>query len=724
MIPVLNSNYKYVSALILILVATICVYFDTLEYPFAFDDQHTVQENVKIRKLDSFFKIDVLRAPRPLTDFTFALNYHFGKLRVFGYHLINLSIHILNGVLVFLLSIRLFQKLCGSRAFPVYYMSLFSALVFVVHPLQTQAVTYIAQRYTSMAAFFYLLSVLFYMIGRNDSGGKLPVWRYLNYVLSVVFGLAAFFCKQNAASLPLAIMLIEYVCYDQRWDRWKRKILWILPFIVLFGLAYTYNLGLFTRNVQIGSLLEDVFDAARETRDITRWQYLCTQFNVISIYIRLLFIPVHQSADYLYPIKDGFFNEATPYFFLFLVGILFLAIWYRKRHPVVLLGVLWFFITLSVESSIFPIRDALFEHRLYLPMFGFSIIIAYALFTLLSGNHYWAYWVAVAIVLVLAVAAYQRNEIWKSRVSLWTDVVNKNPFNHRGITNLALALEQSGNVHDALVYYNKALQVKPDSYYAMSNKGAMLGRMGKTDEAIKVLQEALTLKADYPLALNNMGVALAVQKKEKEALPYFQDAIRCRPDYFDAHKNLAMAFDVTEQYDKAEQHYKIALNLNPEDTDSHRRLGILLHSLQRYDQAIAQFKESIRLDPENADLYLNLGNAQMAGTFLADAIVSYEKAVQINSLSIEAYTNMGVAYMRLGDNEQAEKIFLEALKTNPESVETLSNLGAVYYSQGRLDEALKELGNAIKLRPSSQELRENIALVIQQLQHNKDNDGK
>jgi len=723
----------------LILAAAVAVYFETFDYPFAFDDLHTVQENVKIRNLDSFYSVAVFRAPRPLVDFSFALNYHFGKLRVLGYHLVNLFIHVLNGILVFFLSARIFQKLCFERSnikFPsspspsgggpgwgpinqssqIYFMALFSALVFVVHPIQTQAVTYTAQRYTSMAAFFYLLSVLCYMIGRDDGVDRHSVRRYLNFVLSAVFGLMAFFCKQNAASLPMAILLMEYVCYDQSRDGWKRKLLWIVPFIGVFGLAYTYNLGLFTRNVQVGWLLEDVFEAARETRDITRWQYLCTQFNVISIYIRLLFLPVDQNLDYLYPIKNGFFDGATPYFFIFLVGILVLSSRCRKKHPEIFVGVMWFFITISVESSIFPIRDALFEHRLYLPMFGFAIIVSYVMFAVLSAYHFWAYGVTAAIVVVLSVATYQRNEIWKDCVSLWTDVIKKNPSNHRGNTNLALALEQSGKLDEALKYYNRAIQIKPDSYYALSNKGAMLGRVGKTDEAIKVLQDALALKPNYSLALNNMGVTLAVQNKETEAIQYFQQAIRYRPDYLDAKKNLAMAFEASRQYDKAERQFNEALSIDPENTDVHRRLGVLLHNLQRYDDAIAQFKEAIRFDSENADLYLSLGNAQMADNLFAEAIASFEKVVRINPRSIEAYSNMGVAFMRLGDNDQAEKSFLETLKINPESVEALSNLGAVHYSQGRFHESLQKLGAAIKLRPSSKELRENIAMVIQQLQ--------
>ena len=158
----------------------------------------------------------------------------------------------------------------------------------------------------------------------------------------------------------------------------KKNYGFILPGVLLCGFFYAYNMGLFRHEIQFGTFLEDVSEIARETQDVSRWHYLCTQFNVISIYIRLLFIPIQQNLDYLYPFKNGFFDGATPYSFVFLAGnIGCRMVEPEKTIRSCFVGILWFFITLSVESSIFPIRDALFEHRLYLPMFGFSLLSGY-----------------------------------------------------------------------------------------------------------------------------------------------------------------------------------------------------------------------------------------------------------------------------------------------------------------------------------------------------------
>ena len=165
-------------------------------------------------------------------------------------------------------------------------------------------------------------------------------------------------CKLNTASLPGVILLVEYLLIDRTWQGWKKKIPW---FSVAFSLWFLFVLYVCSGGE---GLLEDVSALARETEAVGRWSYLCTQFNVIVIYIRLLFLPVGQNLDYFYQFKDGFWDGYTSLAFLLLMVIVGLGIWCRKKRPVIAFAIFWFFITLSVESSIIPIRDALFEHRL------------------------------------------------------------------------------------------------------------------------------------------------------------------------------------------------------------------------------------------------------------------------------------------------------------------------------------------------------------------------
>ncbi len=731
-------------AIFLICVTAGVIYSNTFQSPFMFDDQHTVQENPRIRSLSNFYNAAVLQSPRPLVDYTFALNYHFGGLNVWGYHLVNLLIHILNGILVLWLSRMIFLKLFPENDTSLDMMALCASLIFIAHPLQTEAVTYIAQRYAAMESMFYLLAVIGYMKARNMDAPRGAVIRNLWFLMCLVSGVAAFLCKQNAASLPLAVLLIEYVCFDRSWRGWRKKLLWMIPGTAILAIACAYNMGLFRHSIQLGNLLEDVSGISRETREVGRWQYLCTQFNVIPVYIRLLLLPIAQNLDYRYPMKNGFFDGATPYLFVFLVALIAAAFMARKKHPVIFLGVFWFFITLSVESSIFPIRDALFEHRLYLPMAGFAWIVSYVVIRLLpalwmraagvlhrdlrllqtvsdscsanmAGPFLWArrYGVPMVLVVALGMATYHRNEIWQDPITLWSDVALKSPDNYRGITNLAYALELRGDYKAALGYYDRALQLNPDYYFALNNKGALLGRQGKTKDAIVLFNLSLHFRPNYPSALNNLGVAYGSEHHIEAAIDYFKKALALQPDYLDAMLNLANALMETGKHEEAIQQYEAALKLYPDNASIHVRTGIAFHYMGKYQDAIAQYNMAIKLDPSNAEVYLNRGNSQSALGQYQDAVVSYQEAVRYNPKSVEAYTNMGAAYLRMNKKDEAVQQFREALNINPAMPEVQANMGAVLASQGAYAEALQHYSAALKLKPDSEAIRNQMMQIIQ-----------
>ncbi|MFZ3045419.1 MAG: tetratricopeptide repeat protein, partial [Desulfatirhabdiaceae bacterium] len=529
---------------------------------------------------------------------------------------------------------------------------------------------------------------------------------------SLIFGILAFLCKQNAASLPAAIALIEYACYDRTWQGWKRKLKWIIPGFMLIGFFYLFNMGLFRHQIQIGSFLEDVSSAARDTGYISRWHYLCTQFNVIPIYMRLLVIPIHQNLDYLYPIKRGFFDGATPYGFLFLCIILYTGWRSRAKYPIVFVGVMWFFITLSVESSIFPIRDALFEHRLYLPLFGFILILAFLCDRILSNYGSWIYGVAGVIVLTLSAATYSRNHVWENDVSLWSNVVQRNPMNFRGFSSLGTALENRGDLKAALAQYDTAIRLKPDYYIALYNKGVLLARMNRPEEAIALFYQTLKVKPNYSKAMINLGVALVRKGRVDEGVGFLQQALAIQPLSLQANLNLATIFVNTGKPQEAIGHYLQALRVEPGSPDIHNRAGRIYHVLSRYNEAIHHYQEAIRLDPKNPEAYLNLGNAQMSLNLMDDAISSYRESVRLKPDLIEGYINWGVVCQKKKNMDEAIKLFRTALKINPDLVEAHANLGNALYLKGNMAEAMQSFGTALRLKPDSREIRDNINRII------------
>jgi len=378
----------------------------------------------------------------------------------------------------------------------------------------------------------------------------------------------------------------------------------------------------------------------KETETVGRWQYLCTQFNVIVIYIRLLFLPVHQNLDYLYPFKSGFFDAYTPFTFLFLIGLVAFGGWQIKKRPIISLGIFWFFVTLSVESSIIPIRDALFEHRLYLPMFGFSLIVSYLLFNFLSKKRFWAIIFFVVIIISFGAVTYQRNSVWQDGIKLWSDVVTKSPYNNRAHNNLGLTLYNQGRTEEAKDHYLEALRIKPDYVDALNNLGAALNKQGRLEEAIEHYLQALRIKPDDEHAHYNLGIALERQGRTAEAIDHYSQALRIKPDYVRACNKLGIALAKQGHIDESIDHFLKALLTHPDDAETHSNLGNALAKQGRIEEAIDHYLQALRIKPDYQKAHNNLGAAFLRKGNIKGAIDHFRKALQINPDYVTAKNNL------------------------------------------------------------------------------------
>lgn len=371
-------------SLISIILLGAIVYSNTLNASWHFDDQVVVTENWTIRDLKGCFT-SIFSGNRSVGFFTFALNYHFNKLNVKGYHLVNIAIHILNGLLVYtLVRLTLKTKAMADSRLAAYsrFLSLASGLIFVVHPLQTQAVTYIAQRFASLATLFYLLALVLFVKARLSllQGKKFFSLSHLGlYFFSLFSCYLAMHTKEITFTLPFMILLYEFFFIDSTLKKAGRRVFYLLPFLLMLSIIPFHTLNLSFKegaSKPLGDIIGEMREQAQETPLISRHDYLLTQFNVIVTYIRLLLLPVNQNLDYDYPIARTLFQFRTFFCFLFLLTLAILALYLFKRSRLISFAISWFFITLSVESSIIPIRDVIFEHRVYLPSVGFVILIS------------------------------------------------------------------------------------------------------------------------------------------------------------------------------------------------------------------------------------------------------------------------------------------------------------------------------------------------------------
>jgi len=384
-------------ALLSIIIVGTLTYSNTFDASWHFDDHTAIVENYGIRNL----KATVLGGGSRWIGFiTFALNYHFGKLNVFGYHLVNICIHLISAMLVYLLVLLTFRTpslkekpLSHHAAF----LSLAAGLIFVAHPIQTQAVTYIVQRFTSLATLFYLLSLVLFIKARLLNHEGKPFFSPLHlscYLSSLLAAFLAMKTKEITITLPAIILLYELCFFSPSIKALTKKFLYLLPLLLTFFIIplSRYGIGLFGISdgtfMGIAEVGDVIGDATQETAAISRNDYLLTQFNVIVTYIRLLFLPINQNLDYDYPLAHSLFAFPTFLSFLFLVMLVIVGIWIFRKSRLISFGIFWFFITLSVESSIIPIRDVIFEHRVYLPSVGFVICLTVALYQMLEQIHF------------------------------------------------------------------------------------------------------------------------------------------------------------------------------------------------------------------------------------------------------------------------------------------------------------------------------------------------
>jgi len=470
----------------LIALVGILAYSNSLSNAFIFDDLNYIIRNGLIHNPWDWISLIRVNPHRVLTTWTFALNYAMAGLDPRLYHAVNILIHVACAWLV-----RWLVMLLSDNP----EFGLWSALLFVSHPLQSMAVDQITQRYAEMGAFFYLLSLALYCKGRLFSSSGF-------IVASILAASLGIFCRETVITLPLAVMLCETFFINKRSSYSLSIPRWFVMAAFLgLGLGvlaiYSFNIG----NV----LGVHIPSESHEGEVITSSAYFLTQFRVILIYLRLMFWPWRLNFDYdmhlSYHLTDPWVLAGV----YVVIVLLYFAYVCRKNYPYVSFAIGWFFITLLVESSIIPIDYVIAEYRLYLPLFGFCLGVVAVLNKLLSNLKLFRA-VMTSVVVIFTIMTWQRNMVYKDDLTLWTDTVTKSPYKYRPYSDLAAAYIQRSDYENARKYLTLALQFKPDDYTSMLNLAQLDTITGHWQQAIEVNQKAIDQHPSTS-AYNNLGTA-------------------------------------------------------------------------------------------------------------------------------------------------------------------------------------------------------------------------
>jgi len=683
--------------LFLLSVFVFLIYSNNLNGPFVFDDEKCIKDNFHIRltklTLEGIKKagFESHHSNRPLANISFALNYYFHQYRLKGYHLVNNIIHIATGIFLYLflkstLSIPSLRSLYGyhqpqnqhsnldlPRSFisslrsSILWIPFFAASIWLVHPIQTQSVSYIVQRMNSMATMFYILSLLLYVKARLSE--KKNKTRF--FIIGSLFsGLLALGSKEISATLPFFIFLYEWYFFQElSWTWLKRHLSLLIGTVILIVLLSFIYLGTHP--------LEGIL-SSYESWHFTLTQRLLTQFRVVTFYISLLIFP-HPSRlnlDHDFLVSNSLLDPITTLLSIgFISGLIGFAIYMAKKEPLFSFCIFWFLGNLVIESSIISL-EIIFEHRTYLP----STLLILMLIILLY-RHTKPKWLSIGVlsvvVIVFSVWTYERNNVWSDSVSLWKNCVAKSPKKARPHHNLGLALAKQGRFDEAISQYSEAMQINPGNSLLYNSLGNALASQGKLQEAIHHYNLALKINPDYGMANNNLGFALARQGHFKEAIDHYNEAIRINPMDETAHDNLGFAFLRLGNLNKAVHHYSEALRIKPHSSKAHNNLGHALARQGKLNIAIPLYHQALRINPNDVLAHNNLGLAFAKQEEFQEAILQYSIELRINPGFYWAHNNMGMALSKLERYEEAIRHYSQALRIKPDFKEARQNLDDV-----------------------------------------------
>ena len=664
-----TSRGRILTAAAVIVVAVFFAYANSLKTPFVFDDFMGITQNPTIRHLDRLG--DVLSSPayatgstgRPLVSLSLAINYALGGYDPRGYHGFNLLVHALAALALFGIVRRtllqpVLRERFGSAALPLAFAV---ALLWGLHPLLTESVTFVIQRSESLMGLLYLATI--YGFIRSVESPSPLRWQVFT-VLVCLLGTAA---KEVIVSAPVLALL-----YDRTFVSGSFRAAWQARGRYFLALAATWLLLLFlvAGAGQRGG-------AAGFGHGVGAWDYGLTQCRAIIHYLRLSLWPHPLVVDYGMGVERSLLAVLPQA--LLLVALVVATFWALWRRPVIGFVAFWFFAILAPSSSFVPlITQTSAEHRMYLSLAALVVFAVFGLYRWLGPRGIWA---GVVLAVVAGFATAARNTDYESNLKLWTVTVAAQPENPRAQSSLGCALVDDGQPAEAEKHFREAVRLKPDYPEARYNLGNYLFRQFRPDEALVHLEEAVRLRPQHFEAQFVLAGALVQAGRPEEALKHFEAALQVRPDYFQVRQTYA---------------------------ETLLRLG-------RGAEALEQFTEAVRLQPGNAALELGYGNALAALQRWEDAVPHFARAVELKPDSAENEIALGGALGRLGRVNEAVGHFENAVRLDPESVAARYNLGNACFAQRRFADAAENYAAVIRLRPEFAEAHNNLGNALTQL---------
>lgn len=654
-----ESQKNFLIILIIVLVPLLC-FSNSLLFDFVFDDVVVVKENPSIKKLSEIpnLFLQTYWGPnnseglyRPLAVVTYSLNFAISKEDPFGYHLINIFIHIINSLLIYWLS----KFYCNSK-----YLALLCSLFFAVHPVHSEAVAAIYGRPELLAVMFLLIAWIGY--AKSNQNKFWYGFSLVNYFFSLL-------CKESGIVF-VGILLLVQICKEKNWFSKIKPTPKLLGFI-LATIPY----------LAIRVYVTKAFGVPKGGQFLGREPFL-TRVYTMSLgymeYFRMLVWPDKLYTDYTYDVIPRTTNLSLIVVLSLVVifSLVIIGIWQINKRPALAYAILFFYITTSIVSNIFiPTGILISERTIYLPVASICLILALLLYHL--NNIGWqklSITLAITLLIFASVRTYYRNFDFQNNSVLFNSVVKLIPRHLK--MNLAVAniyLEE-GKILEAEKSYKRLIEIAPNQPQAYTFLASLYSEQGFNNKALPLIQKAIELSPDSGNAYIILARIYLHKKDYKEAIATFQKAISLAIPNAKLQHELALTIFYAGDLEEAEKEMRKAVDLDPYFVEAKVNLARVLQKQGKSDQAQSLLEEALKLDPNDADAYVFYGvGLKMKGDFCG-AKNYLLKALSLNAQHLEAHYQLGLVLTELHLYNQARVQLETHLKLNPSNSEARKQL--------------------------------------------------
>jgi tetratricopeptide (TPR) repeat protein len=717
--PVQKPNHRgVVSVCVLLALAVFAVFGQTLGYEFVnFDDGLYVYQNAVVMKGLTFqgvsyvFTHQMCDFYHPLTMMSLMLDNQVYGLHPIGYHLTNVLLHATTTVLLFLV----LRQMMGARTDKsagtartqagALWPSAFVAAVFAIHPLRAESVAWVTERKDVLSGLFFVLTLGAYV---RYSRTSFSLVRYLTVIFLFALGLLS---KPSLVTLPFLLLLLDYWPLGRMQpaaSRSRFKVLFrpIIEKIPLFALSAASSVATILTQ-------QHLLATVGELPLLSRMGYAVVSYVV---YLGQMFYPGNLAVLYPFTQKSLLLPEVVLALTLVAcisAGVLAL----QRRCPYLVVGWLWYLGMLVPMIGLVHVGTVARADRFtYLAQIGVCIMVAWAAWDLSVPWRYGRRILgvgALSVIVTLMSCAWKQTSYWRNSESLWTHTLACTVNNAAAYNGLGYAILQKGSVDEAIIYFQKALQINPNYAEAQLNLGIALLQKGSVDEAIAHFQKVLQIDPNFAEGHLNLGYALLEMGRVDEAIAQFQKALQIRPDFAEAHNNLGNALLQKGNVDEAIVHCQKALQINPNIAEAHNNLANALFQKGNVDEAIAHYRQALQIRPDFAEAHNNLGNALLQKGNVDEAIAHYQQALQIRPDFAEALNKLAwvlaiCPQASLRNGSKAVELAQRANRlTGDGNPVVLCTLAAAYGEAGRFPEAVETAQRALRLA----EIQSNSALA-------------